>query len=90
MTVDAAMYRSTWMPTWIALTALMASAVADGPPAPGAKWLQATAYAIPKETATEGEGYFSIIEGRKNGSTSARTPTASTPGWSSSTRRPKR
>ena len=27
------------------------------------KWLQATAYAIPKETATEGEGYFSIIEG---------------------------
>jgi hypothetical protein len=28
-----------------------------------AKWLQATAYVIPKETATEGEGYFSIIEG---------------------------
>src|SRR5581483_1113800 len=28
-----------------------------------ASWLQATAYAIPKETATEGEGYFSIIEG---------------------------
>ena len=27
------------------------------------KWLQATAYAVPKETATEGEGYFSIIEG---------------------------
>ncbi len=27
------------------------------------RWLQATAYAIPKETATEGEGYFSIIEG---------------------------
>lgn len=33
-------------------------------PAPAAKWVQATAYAIPKETATEGEGYFSIIEGR--------------------------
>jgi hypothetical protein len=28
-----------------------------------AHWLQATAYAVPKETATEGEGYFSIIEG---------------------------
>ena len=27
------------------------------------QWLQATAYAVPKETATEGEGYFSIIEG---------------------------
>lgn len=27
------------------------------------KWLQATAHVIPKETATEGEGYFSIIEG---------------------------
>jgi len=31
-----------------------------------AKWLQATAYVVPKETAPEGEGYFSIIEG-KNG-----------------------
>ncbi len=29
-----------------------------------ASWLKATAYAVPKETATEGEGYFSIIEGR--------------------------
>jgi hypothetical protein len=26
-------------------------------------WLQATAHVIPKETATEGEGYFSIVEG---------------------------
>src|SRR4051812_8758935 len=26
-------------------------------------WLPATAYAIPKETAPEGEGYFSIVEG---------------------------
>ena len=33
------------------------------PADPERKWLQATAYAIPKETATEGEGYFSIIEG---------------------------
>jgi hypothetical protein len=29
------------------------------------KWLPATAYAVPKETAPEGEGYFSIIEGHK-------------------------
>jgi len=28
-----------------------------------AKWVQSTAYVVPKETATEGEGYFSIIEG---------------------------
>lgn len=28
-----------------------------------AKWVKSTAYAIPKETASEGEGYFSIIEG---------------------------
>lgn len=27
------------------------------------KWIESTAYVIPKETATEGEGYFSIIEG---------------------------
>ncbi len=27
------------------------------------KWLSSTAYVIPKETATEGEGYFAIIEG---------------------------
>jgi hypothetical protein len=36
-------------------------------PAPDASqpihWLPVTAYAIPKETAPEGEGYFSIIEG---------------------------
>jgi hypothetical protein len=30
-----------------------------------AKWVKSTAYAVPKETATEGEGYFSIIEGLK-------------------------
>jgi sugar lactone lactonase YvrE len=28
-----------------------------------AKWAESTAYAVPKETAPEGEGYFSIIEG---------------------------
>jgi hypothetical protein len=30
---------------------------------PKRNWLSATAYAIPKETATEGEGYFSIVTG---------------------------
>lgn len=30
---------------------------------PTGKWVQATAYVVPKETATDGEGYFSIIEG---------------------------
>jgi hypothetical protein len=30
---------------------------------PAGAWLPATAYAVPKETAPEGEGYFSIIEG---------------------------
>ncbi len=30
---------------------------------PPDKWIPATAYAVPKETAPEGEGYFSIIEG---------------------------
>src|SRR6202011_2209428 len=27
------------------------------------KWVKSTAYVVPKETAAEGEGYFSIIEG---------------------------
>src|SRR3954452_14729556 len=27
------------------------------------KWLPSTAYVVPKQTAPEGEGYFSIIEG---------------------------
>lgn len=31
--------------------------------APARKWLKATAFAIPKETAPEGEGYFSIVPG---------------------------
>jgi hypothetical protein len=49
------------------LLALMATATATtsasaADPAP-AKWIDATAYVVPKETATEGEGYFSIIEG---------------------------
>jgi hypothetical protein len=35
----------------------------DKRPSEPDKWLPATAYAVPKETAPEGEGYFSIIEG---------------------------
>lgn len=42
------------------ITLLAHFATADGPPR---RWLQATAYVVPKETATEGEGYFSIVEG---------------------------
>lgn len=34
------------------------------PPGLPTRWIPATAYAVPKETAPEGEGYFSIIEGR--------------------------
>jgi hypothetical protein len=30
------------------------------------RYVQSTAFVIPKETATEGEGYFSIIEGHNN------------------------
>jgi hypothetical protein len=42
-----------------------AGVLADEKPAepPPDKWIPATAYAVPKETAPEGEGYFSIIEG---------------------------
>jgi sugar lactone lactonase YvrE len=35
---------------------------ADDPPK--TKWLQSTAYVVPKETAPDGEGYFAIIEGK--------------------------
>lgn len=30
---------------------------------PARKWLKATAYAVPKETAPDGEGYFAIVTG---------------------------
>jgi hypothetical protein len=38
-------------------------APAAGQDAPKRNWLPSKAYCVPKETATEGEGYFSIIEG---------------------------
>jgi sugar lactone lactonase YvrE len=43
---------------------LLASVAVHAEPEP--KWLPATAHLVPPETAPEGEGYFSIIEG-KNG-----------------------
>jgi sugar lactone lactonase YvrE len=48
---------------WFAcLGLLFAMTSAHAAPEPKS-WLQATAYAVPKETAPDGEGYFSIIEG---------------------------
>ncbi|MDX1947292.1 MAG: hypothetical protein SFU86_17960 [Pirellulaceae bacterium] len=44
------------------LLSLSALARAEEPNAPR-KWLPATAYAVPKETAPEGEGYFAIVPG---------------------------
>jgi sugar lactone lactonase YvrE len=40
-----------------------ALAYGDKDQSPAVKWIPAKAYAVPKETAPEGEGYFSIIEG---------------------------
>jgi sugar lactone lactonase YvrE len=54
-------------PTHICLALLVASLLANPVAAQDdlkdAKWLPATAFVVPKETAPEGEGYFSIIEG---------------------------
>jgi hypothetical protein len=48
----------------LALTVVLAAGAWAPAAEPASKtWLPATAYVIPKETATEGEGYFSIIEG---------------------------
>src|SRR5690348_11867880 len=41
-------------------------APAELPAAEPLRWVQATAYAIPKETTNQGSGYFSIVTG-KNG-----------------------
>jgi hypothetical protein len=43
----------------LALSAAVPARAADST----VPWIKATAYAVPKETAPEGEGYFSIIEG---------------------------
>src|SRR5215831_13370091 len=48
----------------VACVVLFGTAVPAGAEEPGkTKWVPATAHAVPKETAPEGEGYFSIIEG---------------------------
>jgi sugar lactone lactonase YvrE len=47
----------------IALCVVMFFPAALGAAEPDRVWLPATAHVIPKYTATEGEGYFSIIEG---------------------------
>ncbi len=53
----------TLIPICLVGLLVQASAVPAAEEAKITKWLQATAYVIPKETATEGEGYFSIVEG---------------------------
>ena len=52
--------------TVVALGTTASSAQEPGDSKATTRWLQATAYAIPKETAPEGEGYFSIIEGHNH------------------------
>jgi len=42
----------------------LASAIVRADDPAKTKWLQSTAYVIPKETAPDGEGYFAIIEGK--------------------------
>ena len=53
-------------PALAAALVLCCAAALHAQDAPNRKWLPAKAYCVPKETATEGEGYFAIIEG-KNG-----------------------
>ena len=50
------------MTTLAALTVAMCATL-TAQDAPNRKWLPAKAYCVPKETATEGEGYFAIIAG---------------------------
>lgn len=51
------------LPRMIAAVCTFASLAAAQEPAK-TQWLQAKAYALPKETTSEGSGYFSVIEGR--------------------------
>lgn len=57
-------FRAAALCGWLATLACLPPALtgaADAPPA--RKWVQATAYVVPKETAPEGEGYFAIVTG---------------------------
>src|SRR5262245_10722192 len=42
---------------------VLCATVVTAQDAPNRKWLPSKAYCVPKETATEGEGYFAIIAG---------------------------
>src|SRR5919202_1552933 len=48
----------------VACLGVLAAVCVSLPAAPSTAWLQATAYAIPKETTNQGSGYFSIVTGR--------------------------
>ena len=47
----------------VVLTVCLAPTTLRSGETPQTKWIQSTAYVVPKETATEGEGYFAIIGG---------------------------
>jgi hypothetical protein len=51
------------MKATLTLLALLVASHTNAADPPKTKWVPATAYCIPKYTATEGEGYFAIIEG---------------------------
>lgn len=55
------------MSRWFVITCLLSLALPAGAEEPKgyepSKWIESTAWCVPKETAPEGEGYFSIIEG---------------------------
>jgi sugar lactone lactonase YvrE len=53
--------RTFWLLCSLSVAAIVAPAYAADDAKP--HWVQAKAHVIPKETATEGEGYFAIIEG---------------------------
>ncbi len=51
------------MRSLLSVLVTLLSVVAVEAAEPSGKWLNSTAFVIPKYTATEGEGYFAIIEG---------------------------
>ena len=64
---------------WLVLLATVSVSVHAADPLPE-KWIKATAHVVPKETATEGEGDFSIIEGH-NGRLYVGTPANGVNSW---------
>lgn len=53
----------TLIPICLVVLSVQAKAVFAAEETKISKWLHATAHVIPKQTATEGEGYFAIVEG---------------------------